>query len=141
MADYLLGLTQRALGVANTLQPLIPSMFEAGLPMASDQTWDWQAEPLEAATEPTASPIAVPLSSPLSTQTPPQPESAIAEPGRAFGKPVDHSDSAFRSPPSTLPDPKIVEFARKSATLAPQDTQPRPLFDRTGLTPTEKKKD
>lgn len=76
MADYLLGLTQRTLGLADTLQPRIPSMFEAGLPMLGDQVWDWQTEPLatETATKSAASPPSLPLTTPLTYQ----PSSPIA---------------------------------------------------------------
>lgn len=71
MADYLLGLTQRTLGLANTLQPLIPSMFETGLPMASDQIWDWQTEPLaaEMAIDSAVIPPSPPLTNPLTHST------------------------------------------------------------------------
>jgi len=71
MADYLLGLTQRTLGLADTLQPRIPSMFEAGLPMPGDQVWAWQTEPLatETATNSAASPPSLPLTTPLTYQS------------------------------------------------------------------------
>lgn len=130
MADYLLGLTQRTLGVAETLQPLIPSLFEAGPPMASDPVWDWQAEPpAETAVEPNAVPL---------THHPKQAEAAIAPSNPSWAL-VYHSDlTNFQ--PSALPDPRTAEFTRNSDNPSLQEKQPHPVVDGREPASTEKKK-
>lgn len=138
MADYLLGLTQRTLGVANTLQPLIPSMFEAGPPMANDPTWDWQTEPLT--TDPIAAdPIAAPLSLPLTDPPFQQPESAIARSIRPLPQSVPRSGSAFNLQLSTPSNPTIAGFTQKSTIPGVQISQPFQFAD--GIESVSKKKD